>query len=188
MIDERVTWLRAELRYSEPETTALFAAFLQRGEGMEAELLLFAHGERGAYEVDRRELKTWIKDASSVLSEGRAERGKRLNEVEVSAEERRMRVARVDRYGAPMWRIFGGAVLVIAGIAAFIEANSNRPIPAFTTTERLQLANRTVITQFPASGPPQTAYDLIRIGAWELVIVGGLLVITRLIRYWRTRP
>jgi hypothetical protein len=30
------------------------------------------------------------------------------------------------------------------------------------------------------------AYDLLRIGAWALVIVGGLLVIMGLIRYWRT--
>jgi hypothetical protein len=29
-----------------------------------------------------------------------------------------------------------------------------------------------------------TPYDLLRIGAWALVIVGGLLVVTGLIRYW----
>jgi hypothetical protein len=34
---------------------------------------------------------------------------------------------------------------------------------------------------------PQTAYDLLRIAAWALVIIGGLLVVTGLISYWRTQ-
>jgi hypothetical protein len=39
----------------------------------------------------------------------------------------------------------------------------------------------------PSRGLSQTAYDLLRIGAWALVIVGGLLVVTGRIRYWETR-
>ena len=34
------------------------------------------------------------------------------------------------------------------------------------------------------SGLTQTPYDLLRIGAWALVIVGALFVVTGLIRYW----
>jgi hypothetical protein len=74
MIDERVTPLRAELPSSDPATTARFTAFIERGEDIEAELLLVAHGECGAYEVDRREMKDWIKRASWLLGLARAHR------------------------------------------------------------------------------------------------------------------
>jgi hypothetical protein len=37
----------------------------------------------------------------------------------------------------------------------------------------------------PASGLSPTAYDLLHIGAWALVILGGLTVLLGLIRYWR---
>jgi uncharacterized protein YjeT (DUF2065 family) len=70
-----------------------------------------------------------------------------------------------------MRHIFGGAILLIAGIAAFIEAHSHPPLEGLR--ER--------------GGPShlsRTAYDLLRIGAWALVILGGLLVIVGLIRYW----
>jgi hypothetical protein len=30
----------------------------------------------------------------------------------------------------PMWRVYGGTILVIAGIAAFIEAHSHKPFVA----------------------------------------------------------
>jgi hypothetical protein len=41
-----------------------------------------------------------------------------------------------------------------------------------------------------ASGLSHTAYDLVRIDGWALVIVGALLVVTGLRRYWgtQTRP
>jgi hypothetical protein len=39
-----------------------------------------------------------------------------------------------------------------------------------------------------ASGLSQTVYDLLRIGGWALVIVGALVVVTGLIRYWRAQP
>jgi hypothetical protein len=35
-----------------------------------------------------------------------------------------------------MVRIFGGAVLIIAGIAGFIEAHSHHPVPAVITREQ----------------------------------------------------
>jgi hypothetical protein len=70
-----------------------------------------------------------------------------------------------------MRQVFAGAVLVVAGIAAFIEAHTHRPVEA---------------TWGPGKeGLSQTAYDLLRIGAWALVIFGALIVVTGLIRYWR---
>jgi hypothetical protein len=38
-----------------------------------------------------------------------------------------------------------------------------------------------------SSKDPETAYDLLRIGAWALVILGALTLIVGLIRYWQ-RP
>jgi uncharacterized membrane protein HdeD (DUF308 family) len=72
-----------------------------------------------------------------------------------------------------MRQIFAGALLVVAGIAAFIEAHSHRPKPASWGEG--------------TEGLSHTAYDLLRIGAWALVIFGALLVVTGLIRYWARR-
>ena len=87
-----------------------------------------------------------------------------------------------------MWRVFIGVALVIAGIAAFIEAHSHRPevryaLPRFS---RGQVLGYLTLTG-PSRGLSQTASDLLRIGAWALVIVGGLLVVMGLIRYWRAQ-
>jgi hypothetical protein len=79
-----------------------------------------------------------------------------------------------------MWRVFGGAVLVIAGIAAFIEAHSHRPSVITNTVQR---GFRTVTVETPA-GLSHTAYELLRIGGWALVIIGALLVIVGFIGYW----
>jgi hypothetical protein len=77
----------------------------------------------------------------------------------------------------------GGAVLVILGIAAFIEAYSHAPeyvCPGEYTA--LGVCSH----EYLASGHlSQTAYDLLRIGGSALVIVGGLLVATAVIRYRR---
>lgn len=54
-----------------------------------------------------------------------------------------------------MWRIYGGALMVIAGIAAFIEAHSHQP------------ESRTPVQWGAAQihvGLTPTAYDLLRIG------------------------
>lgn len=88
-----------------------------------------------------------------------------------------------------MWRVYGGALIVIAGIAAFITAHTNRPIAAYEppgdSFEKARAAAAGA-RAVPAMGMSQTAYDILRIGACALVILGGLTVILGLIRYART--
>jgi hypothetical protein len=80
-------------------------------------------------------------------------------------------------------QVFAGAVLLIAGIAAFIEASSHPPeLESRCTTGAMACP----VEDFRVVhiGLSKTAYDLLRIGAWALVIVGVLLVITGLIGFW----
>lgn len=80
------------------------------------------------------------------------------------------------------WQVFGGAVVVVAGIAAFIEAQSHHPVYYNQATEG------SVRIYFGSAGAlPQTAYDLLRIGGWALLIFGVLLVVVGLIGYWGAR-
>ncbi len=74
-----------------------------------------------------------------------------------------------------MWRIYGGATMVVGGIAAFIEAHRHMPVPARRPLE--------VGSVTPASGLSTTAYDLLRIGGWALVIFGAVTVIVGFIQY-----
>ncbi len=80
-----------------------------------------------------------------------------------------------------MRRVYGGAALLIAGIAAFIEAHSHRPLRECPGGREICRAESSVHV-----GLSQTAYDLLHIGAWALVIVGALLIVVGLIGYWRT--
>ncbi len=87
-----------------------------------------------------------------------------------------------------MWRVYGGAVLVIAGIAAFIEEKAHQPATEYVGT-------REQIAQQMTEGKPgihvglsKTADDLLSIGAWALVILGVVTVILGLVRYWRRGP
>lgn len=87
-----------------------------------------------------------------------------------------------------MLRVFGGAVLIIAGIAGFIEAHSHRPVPATTLSHNLRMAfaeESAGVTPQPASGLSQSNYDLVHIASWALIILGVLLVIVGLIAYAR---
>lgn len=78
-----------------------------------------------------------------------------------------------------------GAVLVVGGIAAFIEAHAHLPEYGSNT-------HRVVEVAIGESGPHEllrghlsrTRYDLLVIGAWALAIFGALLVVVGLIGYW----
>jgi hypothetical protein len=89
-----------------------------------------------------------------------------------------------------MRRAFGGAVLVIAGIAAVIIAYSNHhaayaniegpsPLGGALNEEQEHLH----AVAHPATGLSQLAFDLIRIGGAALVIFGALLIVMGLISY-----
>jgi hypothetical protein len=71
--------------------------------------------------------------------------------------------------------LFVGAALVVGGIAAFIEANSHRPL--------LHAVNGSPYEN--PDGISQTAYDLIHIGGATLLVFGVLLVVVGLIGYAR---
>jgi heme/copper-type cytochrome/quinol oxidase subunit 1 len=80
-----------------------------------------------------------------------------------------------------MWKVYGGGLALVAGITAFFEAHSHRPVPAgvrmpgWTSYAPLRTAARL----------SQTSYDLVRIGAWALVILGAVTVVLRLAGYVR---
>jgi hypothetical protein len=81
-----------------------------------------------------------------------------------------------------MRRVFVGAAVVVAGIAAFIEAHSHLPESESRCPHSGEL--ECVVSVKVHVGLSPTAYDLLRIGAWALVIVGGLLIVVGLIGYW----
>jgi hypothetical protein len=74
-----------------------------------------------------------------------------------------------------MRRAFFGAAFVIAGIAAFIEAASHQP--RWICLQNGDICGVNI-------GLTGTEYELLRIGGWALIIIGVLLVISGLIRYW----
>ncbi len=78
-----------------------------------------------------------------------------------------------------LWLALLGAVLVVAGIAGQIEASRHKPVPAAFQIEGTSLT-------FAAGWSP-TAYDLVRIGAWALLVVGVVVVAFALVRELR-RP
>jgi hypothetical protein len=87
-----------------------------------------------------------------------------------------------------MWRIYGGALAIVAGIAALIVAGSHHPQ---ANDVARSFGGKNVLGILTLKGPgsswSQTAYDLVRIGGWALVILGTSTVIVGLIRYWQ-RP
>lgn len=66
--------------------------------------------------------------------------------------------------------------LIVAGIAAFIEAHSHQPETALREGGGERIVH---------VGLSKTAYDLLRIGAWALVIFGALRVVVGLVAYVR---
>jgi uncharacterized membrane protein HdeD (DUF308 family) len=93
------------------------------------------------------------------------------------------------RHYFAMRQIYGGAILVIAGIAALIEAYSHKPAmaPAFPRIYTSAGGTDEITVAVPSGGLSQTAYDLLRIGAWALVILGAVTLVLGLILYWQ-RP
>jgi hypothetical protein len=71
-----------------------------------------------------------------------------------------------------------GAAFLIGGVAALIEAHSHRPIPLGNP-----FGGGSGDGSFGFSGWSQTAYDLVRIGGFALLIIGAILVIVGLIAY-----
>jgi hypothetical protein len=80
-------------------------------------------------------------------------------------------------------QIFVGAALTIAGVAVFVEDGRHAPGWECPHLHGSSICVGVVGERVP-SGLSPTAYDVLRIGAWALVIVGALLVVTGLIRYW----
>ena len=78
---------------------------------------------------------------------------------------------------------WGGAVLMIGGIAAFIAAQSPRPITHYVCPSGSEDCKDVKLFAHH-HGLSHTAYDVLGIGAWALIIGGALLVIVRLIGYW----
>jgi hypothetical protein len=95
-----------------------------------------------------------------------------------------------------MIRVYVGALMMVGGIAAFIEAHSNHPVAAYVPVpqspmQELQLERAGLSgasTGTPASGLTPTAYDLLHIAGWALLLLGSLTVILGLIGYLRTTP
>ena len=85
-----------------------------------------------------------------------------------------------------MWRVYLGALGVIAGVVALVEAHSHRPeyeckaaVSACEHGEGLRLLPDH-LTQSP--------YDLLSGIGWALVSLGVLTVVLGLIGFWRSTP
>src|SRR5664280_1686417 len=76
---------------------------------------------------------------------------------------------------SPVVRLYVGALMVIAGIAALIEAYSHHPEAAFKVPADFKGPNvlGVLVLHGPTSSWSHTAYDLVRIGGWALVILGA---------------
>jgi hypothetical protein len=70
-----------------------------------------------------------------------------------------------------MRQLYGGAVLLSAGIAALIEAHTYKP-------------HRPEIEPLSTTPLSRGSYDLLRIAGWVLVIFGVVIILTGLIAYW----
>ncbi len=88
-----------------------------------------------------------------------------------------------------MWRVYGGAVAIIIGIAAFIEAHSHAPAVIYACrhpSEEEGTCGLGAGSRYEVHlGLSHTVYDLLRIGAWALVILGALTVVLGLVGYWQ---
>lgn len=79
-------------------------------------------------------------------------------------------------------RVFLGTLLLIAGIAAHIEAGSHAP-----GRTCFSILGPGCDGPSRATGWSQNAYDLVRIGSWTLIVTGVVLLLVGLIAYRTTR-
>jgi hypothetical protein len=80
-----------------------------------------------------------------------------------------------------------GALLLIAAVAGFVIVPEHKPVPA-TCGQGGPTVGCFSGGSYSSSGLSQTVYDGLRIAAWAVLIVGGLLVTVGLINYARPRP
>jgi hypothetical protein len=76
-----------------------------------------------------------------------------------------------------MRQVFGGAALIIAAFALAAAAQRNQPIGSSFIPGQAG-------SYSPAHGLSRTAYDVVRIGALALLLVGVLLIVMGMIQYW----
>jgi hypothetical protein len=88
----------------------------------------------------------------------------------------------------PMLRAYVGAAMVVAGIVGLVEAYSHRPIRA----ELIVTLPGKPAQHYPLrpEGLSSSAYEVLRIGGWALVVVGAIamVVVTIRMRQKRLRP
>jgi hypothetical protein len=84
-----------------------------------------------------------------------------------------------------MRQIFSGAALLVAALALAAVAQANKPVDS--TRAVYPPGPGSGETRFgpviPASGLSHTAYDVLRVSIWALLIFGALLIIVGLMKY-----
>jgi hypothetical protein len=81
-------------------------------------------------------------------------------------------------------RIYVGALLIVGGIAAQIAAHSHAPVLGGIQVIEGAVGSGAVSGErLGPSGLSQTAYDLLRIGGWALIVFGAVTVAVGLIQY-----
>ncbi|HEX9482349.1 MAG TPA: hypothetical protein VF927_09635 [Solirubrobacteraceae bacterium] len=82
-----------------------------------------------------------------------------------------------------MVRVIVGAALLSAGIVAFIEAHSHRPLPSIEIRKRFKGDELLGVLNLYSrdSRWSRTAYDFTHIGGAVLIVVGALLMIIGLV-------
>jgi hypothetical protein len=102
---------------------------------------------------------------------------------EVWKAEQRRRHLPLSGSLAPMARVIVGAALLAAGIVAFIEAHSHRPLPSIDITKRFKGDELLGVLNLYSrdSRWSRTAYDFAHIGGAVLIVVAALLMMIGLV-------
>jgi len=81
-----------------------------------------------------------------------------------------------------MWRVYGGAVAVVAGIGALVAAYSHGPEVSPTVPADFKGPNvlGVLVLHGPTSSWSRTTYDLVRAGGWALIVLGAIMVGARI--------